>query len=225
MHILLDSWNVTQLLTRFFSDRFKVLSPCFFWFFLPKMTVLTLAGVTKPLLVLGSTQVHQEAGTLVEGPGVRRCKWIDSGALAAFWFCLFVFAFTQLTSHMSVLRTLSPSTGPASTPAASSSSWAQGSSGKTSVSPKSLPQNQQMKKTQWLCREVLFLIMYYDVGNKISGDLWYFFSCVVPLTHPLQVFFVFCPLLSSPGLLLCKRLKTHDPLYAEMCTLIQFVPC
>lgn len=193
MHILPDSWNVTQLLTRFFIDRFKVLSPCFF--FLPKMTVLTLAGneVWQSLFLSSASPrfikklEHSWKALVYDGVSG------STGALAAFWFCLFVFAFTQLTSHMSVLRTLSPSTGPASTPAASSSSWAQGSSGKTSVSPKSLPQNQQMKKTQWLCREVLFLIMYYDVGNKISGDLWYFFSCVVPLTHPLQVFFCFLP--------------------------------
>lgn len=57
------------------------------------------------------------------------------GRLAALWFGHFVFAFMQLTSLLSVLRTRSLSTVPASTPAASSSSWARGSSGKTSVSP------------------------------------------------------------------------------------------
>lgn len=80
------------------------------------------------------------------------------------------------------------------------------------------------KRLEWKCREVL--LFNYDVGNKISGDLWYLFSCVAPLTHPLQAFFcfVFCSPLSSPGLLLCKRLKAHDPLCSEMCTLITFVP-
>lgn len=180
--------------------------------------------VTKPLLVCGSTKVHQEAGTLVEGPGVRRRKWIGSGA---FWLNLSVFAFTLLTSHLFVLRTPSLSTGPASMLVASWSSWARGSSGKPSVSRKVCRKIGPCKTIGWWADFVEGRFFFcYKLGNNISGDLWNLFSCVVPLTHPQQTFFglVFCPLLSSTSLLLCKRLKAHGPLCAEMCAFTQFVP-
>lgn len=54
--------------------------------------------VTKPHLVPGYTQVHQEAGALVEGPGVRWSKWIGSAMLAVFWMSS---AFMLLTSPLS----------------------------------------------------------------------------------------------------------------------------
>lgn len=147
--------------------------------------------VTKPLLVPGSTQVHQEAGTLVEGPGVRRGKRIGCGALAAFWLSLSVFAVTLLTSRPSVLRTPSLSTGPASTPVASSSSWARGSSGKPSVSPKVYREISPCKTPEWICREDI--LFNYELGNNISGDLRNLSSCVVPLTHPQLFFVLFLP--------------------------------
>lgn len=131
---------------------------------------------------------------------------------------LSVFAFTLLTSHPSVLRTPSLSTGPPSTPVASSSSWARGSSGKPSVSPKVYREISPCKTKEWICREDIFLIMNWEI---ISLE-----TCVSPSDSPPASFFcfVFCPPLSSPGLLLCKRLKAHDPLCAEMCAFIQFVP-
>lgn len=95
---------------------------------------------------------------------------------------------------------------------------------KTQRKSEGLPRNQPMQNKRVNMKGRY--IFNYELGNNISGDLRNLSSCVSPSDSPPASFFcfVFCPPLSSPGLLLCKRLKAHDPLCAEMCAFIQFVP-
>lgn len=81
-----------------------------------------------------STQIHEEVGTFVESPGVRWCKRIplsNSTPRLSWLSLLFPRAFNVFS--LPARRTLSLCTGPGSTPAAFSSSWVCGSSGRLTV--------------------------------------------------------------------------------------------
>ena len=89
----------------------------------------------QSFLFFGSPQVHKKTGTFVESPGVWWCKSIPHPNLTLLLLNEpFMFRNCSLKSSLPALRTLSRCTGPGFMPAASSNSWARGSSWKPNVS-------------------------------------------------------------------------------------------